>query len=558
MGGSSGSPVVNNASEVVGQLFGCCGVNCIDCNFFNNWTVDGAFATTWPFVEQFLDPPTLTLTGSCFFDDAMTMPVNNLTVDVFNLTNGRSFTAGTTANSYSLTLEPGADADVGHTLRLIAKDDTEFINVTDHVVTQQDIDNENINNDLVLDEYYLDLNDFPQYEADPPANDKTGAAIAQMVLNYMWWDSDVDPTPPLTFPDQQVLYDYGIANNATPGLTVLDTLGIFRTIQDNRPLPYGQFGYNFSIKQNTDATNALKEISQWISYTIGTFGGHEPGHPLHVPGVIPAYGDYSNWMAIRGIHTTENAYPLPPDLEVFGFWLNDPFPAAMGGIGENSYKTAGELLATYYFPLTTGDAYDGKFVAICEPPDDVTDKKLTLAKAEKRFSLADSALTDKVWKGNGTDKEKTEAMAKIVQAAANGVRDHLIPYDDAFAARFNATAGGTPLSVTNDNGADYYAVPFIDRAGTAVVVLIDAADGHFKEASWVGKSVTYPTLSEDKARHLAYDAARGLGIDPSAVKSARADLVRRDAVPFHPQWRFLGKRFEILVSQDGTVTGSTQ
>ena len=53
------------------------------------------------------------------------------------------------------------------------------------------------------------------------------------------------------------------------------------------------------------------------------------------------------------------------------FWLNDPVPAAMGGIGEDSYKTVNELLATYYFPLTTGDSYDGEYVAICEPPDPV-------------------------------------------------------------------------------------------------------------------------------------------------------------------------------------------
>ena len=100
-------------------------------------------------------------------------------------------------------------------------------------------------------------------------------------------------------------------------------------------------------------------------------------------------------------------------------------------------------------------------------------------------------------------------------------------------------------------------MPFDDRTGTAVVVLIDVADGHFKETSWVSESVAYPTLSEDKARQLAYDAARGLGIDPRGVKSALADLVRRDAIPFHPQWRFLGDGFEILVSQGGTVTGST-
>ncbi len=165
-------------------------------------------------------------------------------------------------------------------------------------------------------------------------------------------------------------------------------------------------------------------------------------------------------------------------------------------------------------------------------------------------------MIDRVRKGNGTDAEKAEAHNKIVEAATIGVRDHLIPYDDAFAARFSGTTGGTPMAVTNDYGDDYYAVPFNDRRGTAVVVLIDAADGHFKETSWVSQSVAYPALSEEKARYLANQAAKGLGIDSGAVKTAPADLVRRDAVPFHPQWRFSGVGWEILVSQTGTVTGS--
>lgn len=58
MGGSSGSPVLNSAGEVVGQLSGCCGYNCADeCNSLSNWTVDGALAFYWNQVSQFLDPP---------------------------------------------------------------------------------------------------------------------------------------------------------------------------------------------------------------------------------------------------------------------------------------------------------------------------------------------------------------------------------------------------------------------------------------------------------------------------------------------------------------------
>jgi len=56
-GGSSGSPVVNSAGEVVGQLSGCCGYNCNDvCDTGSNSTVDGAFAYYWSSVQPYLDP----------------------------------------------------------------------------------------------------------------------------------------------------------------------------------------------------------------------------------------------------------------------------------------------------------------------------------------------------------------------------------------------------------------------------------------------------------------------------------------------------------------------
>jgi len=56
-GGSSGSPVVNSAGQIVGQLYGACGTNLNDvCDAANNATVDGAFAVTYPNVSAFLNP----------------------------------------------------------------------------------------------------------------------------------------------------------------------------------------------------------------------------------------------------------------------------------------------------------------------------------------------------------------------------------------------------------------------------------------------------------------------------------------------------------------------
>jgi V8-like Glu-specific endopeptidase len=58
-GGSSGSPVVNAAGKVVGQLSGGCGTNISDdCDSDSNATVDGALAAYWDSVAPYLDPGT--------------------------------------------------------------------------------------------------------------------------------------------------------------------------------------------------------------------------------------------------------------------------------------------------------------------------------------------------------------------------------------------------------------------------------------------------------------------------------------------------------------------
>ena len=56
-GGSSGSPVVNAAGQVVGQLSGVCGLNVGDaCDAASNSTVDGALASYFAQVAPFLAP----------------------------------------------------------------------------------------------------------------------------------------------------------------------------------------------------------------------------------------------------------------------------------------------------------------------------------------------------------------------------------------------------------------------------------------------------------------------------------------------------------------------
>ncbi len=53
-GGSSGAPALLQNGQVVGQLFGGCNSN-DDCSL-QQWTIDGAFASTFPHVQPFLQP----------------------------------------------------------------------------------------------------------------------------------------------------------------------------------------------------------------------------------------------------------------------------------------------------------------------------------------------------------------------------------------------------------------------------------------------------------------------------------------------------------------------
>jgi hypothetical protein len=466
--------------------------------------------------------------------------------------------------------------------------------------------------------HVLNLDDFPMYESEavgtpPDHKNGSGPAVSKMWLDYLhnsttqWNDTSFGDMPAK---DQAELYDWGIANNSNPDLPYFDTQGMWHTVQYLDPT-YSLYGYNFGKYSSTDQDYMIRQICRWIDYAPGDM----PGHPVHVPGAVPAYGNYENWMAIRGIHTNVSAYPLPAGLEVYGFWVNDPYPASLGGIGENSFKMVEDWKTTYYLPLATGDDWDGKYVGILEPPGD-DDGEITIVPAKPRFAdVITPALADEPMMLYGIEQLALEKVVnddeslKIVKAAIDGVNEGLVPYDDNFAAVFAKTVPGKPKLVTSDNG-DYYVVPFnvpvverppvkimpveIERVKvsglrklervkkvaanaviepiviepitverTLVVVLVNAEDGSFKEASWVADPVEYLPVSKMEAMKLAlgevldelnivvmYDAK-----DLEVIQQRPTiELVYVDASPYYPDWKVTVNGEVFYVSQDGTVS----
>ncbi len=503
---------------------------------------------------------------------------------------------------YNLTLNVPDEVDTGDVLRIIACDVpdnyTSNCNVTDHTV--DDIGGEeNVN--LTLNHYCQ--NYYPSFPFHTwEESDWNGPAAMEMLIDNYRDTSDV--------PNQTVLNATGLGYNQACNADILfvDPLGMRSTLNQYlhayEGLPYVA---NYGIGSYGTIEDVLHYICKW--QYLG-------------PGAAPAYGNYSNWMVIRGIHTNKTPSFTQGSYEIYGFWINDPYNASLegpGGIGENTYKSVDQWSSIYHKKLNesginTTDSYYNKYVAVCEPPED-DDVVVTLAHAKPRFDKAITAkLTAEPMMLYGAEQLALEKVVrddekrKIVKAAIDGVTEELVPYDTEFADTFAKTNPGKPMLVTSDLG-DYYSVPFnvpvkerppvkimpvaIERPKipgfkkfervkglpaniviepiviepikverTLVVVLVDAEDGSFKEASWVADPVTYLLVSKIEAMKLALGEvldelnivakkdARDLGV---IQQRPTIELVYRDASPYYPDWKITIGDDVYYVNQDGTV-----
>jgi hypothetical protein len=496
---------------------------------------------------------------------------------------------------YNLTLNVSDEVDTGDELRIIACDVpdnyTSNCNRTDHTVV--DISGETVN--LTLNHYCQ--NYYPSFPFHTwEESDWSGPAAMEMLIDNYRDTSDV--------PNQTVLNATGLGYNQACNADILfvDPLGMRSTLNlylhAYEGLPYVA---NYGIGSYDTIGAVLHYICKW--QYLG-------------PGAAPAYGNYSNWMVIRGIHTNKTPSFTQGSYEIYGFWINDPFNTSLegpGGIGENTYKSVDQWSSIYHKKLNESgvnlsDSYYDTYVAVCEPPED-DDVEVTLAHAKPRFADAITAkLTAEPMMLYGAEQLALEKVVrddeslKIVKAAIEGVTEELVPYDNDFADVFAKTVPGKPMLVTSDNG-NYYIVPFnvpvlerppvkimpivIERPKipgfkkfervknvaanaviepiviepikverTLVVVLVDAEDGSFKEASWVADPVKYLPVSKIAAVKLALseiDITSASDLSNLGSKPM-IELVYAGESPYYPDWKITVGGTVFYVSQDGTVS----
>ena len=429
--------------------------------------------------------------------------------------------------------------------------------------------------------WILNMTEMPWHQNQQPYY--TGAAAAQMILDYIREGAGA------ALVSQNDIYNYAHPNPDSRDLTPdeLDSvLGHFDPYDSLVSNAYDGYdtdpdgnmyqGYNFSVDTyNSSNPNALndymRDICHWMAFTVTQEEwwkkGALVGRP-NTPAAVPIFGDtqgYNHWVAVKGAATSNNPAPDPlnnpwntPDFTIYGFWIKDPL---VSGIGENKYATADECRNTYFRPLVTTDAYNGMYVQIAEPPAELSKAQADLARPMQdpdnlqlvSFALQQTAMPDEA-------KGKTAyARPRKRDLGWKNIIDPLLLTDKEVTKAFEGTNPERPVFVRrlDARNKDYYLIAYrkskARRNFASGVIIIDAALGYFKEASWAKKPIIYNLMSKDQAIYLVKKTLPR----KYKIKNIIARLVwqpgKYSSSPYKPFWQVIIGKDNWFVTQEGKV-----
>jgi len=387
------------------------------------------------------------LQGQCYYPDMN--PADTITVEVTNLDTGEEWQASTENNQYSLIMYPGSNLNEGDTLQIIARDNDESVNITMHTVTAEEISAGGATVDLIVDVHYRDLKMFPYYLSTVD----TGASTMKAMLDYLMWNSTVNPLGPPSVYNEQTLY------NTYKGLDMVIngdeiTSGLNTEIDD---LGHGWiYGYFFAPSARETIDDALKDVIIWVDFDVSIYNEYrdvdvpKPGHPYHVPVAMPLDGTYNHWVAIRGIHSSQNSWNgqevVTDPISIYGFWVNDP---KSGGLGSDTYVTAQRFIDTYFSQINVvGDTYYHKYLVVTDPyiqaTVDSSTAEIQVTHNDPVFTIKESQLMQRAVQ-IGKDISSTNTIKKLVETAYQNAYD-VLKYDTVYGPEFvDATPQGKPV-----------------------------------------------------------------------------------------------------------------
>ncbi len=377
-----------------------------------------------------------------------------------------------------------------------------------------------------INDYTLNLTDMPWRQNVAPYS-STGAATSQMIIDFMREGAGL-PTK-----TQNEIYEYAKSPQALTGelnadqvAKVLGHFDPYDTIvsnsydsYDSRPGGNPYQGYNFSVDSHvasTDELNAyMRNISHWMAYSVKQEEWWKDGPYVarpNTPAAVPLFGSYSHWVAIKGFAASNNPCPFPrtnpfytPDFALFGFWMSDPL---ITGIGQDTYKTAAECRSTYFLPLdAAGDAYNGRYVQVAEPPNKISRALVKITKPQVNYENLDFITANNILE---TPQKGAKSRAKKIKKRAwQDLVDKNFLTDTQAAQAFEDCQMGKVVRVHRPDivQGDYHLVAFNKSKNntnnlTSAVIIINAVDGSFKEVSWTQTPEKFLPVDKKKAIEL--------------------------------------------------------
>jgi hypothetical protein len=285
-----------------------------------------------------------------------------------------------------------------------------------------------------------------------------GAACAQMVLAEIG----------AGILDQDTLYNDNHSHSTTESGWATGPDGLQWTLNNLQPSPHTKY---FCL----DALSSEDQISRMIIWTI---------YHWNVAPVALVYGS-QHWIVVRGYDTSADPNnSIDNSYSINGFDVNNPWPPtpspgvppphSFGDIcGSGGVRGVANEHISYstwqadYMTGATGGYWNGKFVAICDPPP----PGQLIGKSVHQNALF-----------NG---ERIISKEEAIRSVESGLNHHRMYEKELWADCFIKTRIGEPVLVQRLDRLDsyYYILPYNTvKDASASMVSIDAKTGVYKQA----------------------------------------------------------------------------
>jgi len=280
--------------------------------------------------------------------------------------------------------------------------------------------------------------------------------------------------------------------------------------------------YNFEAMVHKQQSDAIATICSWMSYNASRVG------PQHIPAFFPAYGNYNNWIMVRGMHTDFDPHEQG-QYTIKAFWIRD-YSVNLSYLGANVYISANDFKNIYFLPIDSpnGDIYEDKYVVVVEPPIEMN-ANFTLYQYESRFD-------------NKNIKDINIVYEKIVLNDLLPMNKSLFENavsDNECDVKPKSKIKMQDKFIVSSEGGNYWLFPTFEKENypkTRAMVAL-TMDGRFKAMSWTEDPTVPLPVDREAAKliiwHRLHEKARDKDLNLIRLKNDNI---------FQPTWKYVSKK----------------